>query len=846
MNSIYIPEKNDDKKNIVFMNGKNIYLDAIHGDTLGNGIAPFVLNPIQRAFHEYYESKNSVIATPTGTGKTTIAFMAMYGKGEIPKKTLYLSPTRALARQVFKELSSKELKVYLRTGESKMDVRDDFDIVVLTPEAFLAARHSSSFWIELAELVIIDEAHMLVQESRGIVYEESIVHALGDEKEIILLSATMPDSLEMARWIKADLLIESCWRPIPLHRDFVKIAAPSRKNSVKVARSILNDFLQENIDAGIKTMIIVPSKKSGWFLLEAFEYLGYQAANETVPYIKPEVSGNPHIAFHNADIPLEEKEIIEKSFKDTQGGINVLISTQTLAYGFNSPADDILIFVKYSPYQEDKLWPSFIDLLQFEGRAGRKGFSKRGFGRVLYSTGASGDKTEQILREKLKQGLSDRLQTALDRSFEAISRQYVPSLSKDLGNIELASLGIMSVDPARLENTHYKSSSKNHILSTALDRLRDIKMLGESGRIAPLGKLTASYMLNPENVWNFAKLNDMEDDETELYDIYWELWKGIADLIPTNGLTPPYYPPFVPLKTCFADPFSLGGNTKLAGLLNYGLGNMSMKAGIAMHGGVNEIKRQHPPAWTASMYNDTRLVISFYRQGAKLGFWEQCERSALERIERSFYTGVHPNFCMLTTIPEIGPIRANILSMIYTKNGINCDVDLIYEYRNNHKGIRNIMDKAFPFLNAWYNIQVRWLKESQGIKNSISTKEILKLDQRIFEEALGIIDRRISSSDFFASPILPPGLEQKSFFDIVEEEILNEFPNSHSFIFTDHEKYEQLSDEMQIVTTDTEGTIISMCYIYSPGRMPPSSVLSLIPRKVPVLATDSLEFKWLR
>ena len=846
MNSIYIPEKNDDKKNIIFANGKNIYLDAIHGESLGNGIAPFVLNPIQRAFHEFYNNKNAVIATPTGTGKTTVAFMAMYGKGNTPKKTLYLSPTRALARQVFKELSARNLKVYLRTGESKMDVKDDYDIVVLTPEAFLAARHSSSIWIEMSELIIIDEAHMLVQDTRGIVYEESIVHALSDEKELILLSATMPDSLEMANWINADLLIESNWRPISLHRDFVKIAAPSRKNSVKVAKTVLKEFLLENIENGIKTMIIIPSKKSGWFLLEAFEYLGYSAANETVPYIKPEATGDPHIAFHNADIPLDEKEIIEKSFKSGEGGINVLISTQTLAYGFNSPADDILIFVKYSPYQEDKLWPSFIDLLQFEGRAGRKGFSKRGYGRVLYSTGASGDKTQKILQSKLKQGLSDRLQTALDKSFETISRQFAPSLSKDLGNIELASLGIMSVDPTRLEKTHYKNKDKSSILSTALERLQNINMLGESGRISPLGKLTASYMLNPETVWNFIKLNDKEDDETELYDVYWELWKGIAELIPTNGLTPPYYPPFVPLKSCHVDPFSLGGNTKVAGLLNYGLGNMTMKAGLAMHGGINEVKRQHPPAWTASMYNDTRLVVSFYKQGARLGFWQECEKNALERIERSFYTGVHPNFCMLTTIPEIGSIRANILSTIYMKNGIYSDVDLVSQYMNSHIGNRNLLDKAIPFLTAWYNLQIRWLKESLGIKNEISTREILKLDARVFEESLNIIERRLMSSDFFKKPSLPPGLEEESFFDIIETEILNEFPKSHSFIFTDHEKYEQLSDEMQIVTTDISGEIIAMCYIYAPGRMPPSSVLGLIPRKVPVLATDSIEFKWLR
>jgi helicase len=52
----------------------------------------------------------------------------------------------------------------------------------------------------------------------------------------------------------------------------------------------------------------------------------------------------PEIAFHNADIPKEERQEIEKTFRD--GRIKKLIATQTLAYGVNLPADKVIIFTR--------------------------------------------------------------------------------------------------------------------------------------------------------------------------------------------------------------------------------------------------------------------------------------------------------------------------------------------------------------------------------------------------------------------------------------------------------------------------------------------------------------------
>src|SRR6056297_2325525 len=560
MDSIYIAKDSDYTLNEqavpsdykLMINGKDALMKAEDGKSVLGELAPFLFNPIQQAFHQYYNGGNAVIATPTGSGKTVVAFMAMQKhlkEGQNIKRTIYLSPTRALARQVYQDLKETKFRFYLRTGENKMDVKENFDIVVATPEAYLASRHSNSSWTQAAEIVIIDEAHMLVQNSRGIVYEECVVHSIGDKKTLFLLSATMPDALEMAKWINASLLIESDWRPLPLERSFVKISAPSRKNRKKIAKLIYTQILEDNIQNGIKTMIIIPSKKSGWYLLEGFEEMGIAVLSRAVPYIKHNLEHAPKVAFHNADIPIDERHDIEKAFKDPTHSLTVLVSTQTLAYGFNSPTDDILIFVKYSPYNEDHLWPTFLDILQFEGRAGRKGHTVRGYGRVLFSTGSRGSRTQEILEEKLKRGLDEQLETALDRSFNVVSqgysRHFNTSITRELGDIELAALGIMSVDPVRILDTHYKNHDKKKVLRKAYERLREIKML-EDDNITNLGMLTASYMINPEKVSQFfsviPKTQDGEPDQAS----FWSRYEATAVLIPTTGSIPTHYPPYLP------------------------------------------------------------------------------------------------------------------------------------------------------------------------------------------------------------------------------------------------------------------------------------------------------------
>jgi helicase len=673
---------------------------------------------------------------------------------------------------------------------------------------------------------------------------------MGDKKTLFLLSATMPDALEMANWINASLLIESDWRPLPLERSFVKISAPSRKNRKKIAKSIYTQILKDNIQNGIKTMIIIPSKKSGWYLLEGFEEIGIPVFNSAVPYIKRNIGQNAVVAFHNADIPIEERHEIEKSFKDPSDSLTVLVSTQTLAYGFNSPADDILIFVKYSPYNEDNLWPTFLDILQFEGRAGRKGHTVRGYGRVLFSTGSRGGRTQEILEEKLKRGLDNQLETALDRSFNVVSqgysRHFNSSITRELGDIELAALGIMSVDPVRILDTHYKSNDKKKVLRKAYKRLTEIKML-EDDNITNLGMLTASYMLNPEKVSQFfsviPKTNDGEPDQTS----FWNRYEATAVLIPTTGTIPTHYPPFLPIFPGMWNVATVSGKFPDTGIMQYGLGTVAMRIGLGYKENIATAMRQRPPAWTSSLANDMQLVLSFIRQGAGKGFWPDLEENEYQRIMRSLSYGIHPYYSLLTEITGIGSIRAGILSLVAINAGIESDVELVLKILTEEQTVLKHWPNAQRYLQTWYSLQAKWLKDELETPVDISISDLLNLDYQTFQEAVYLVQKEAKEKGktFYSTPIIP---YERHPLEAVEDVFHQKYPDSSLFILPETQKQSDkdsmYNQSITLVGSDPNGNIKGKVKLYTPGRLPPAAILDFIPHSEPFLATDTRKYIW--
>ena len=129
------------------------------------------------------QKKDSLIIAPTGSGKTECSVIPVFSflsktrqTGKI--KALYITPLRALNRDVFKRIiryaESESLKIEIRHGDTSQAARKRIvalppDVLITTPETLVILLTQEKMLNALSELewVIIDEIHDLLSNERG-------------------------------------------------------------------------------------------------------------------------------------------------------------------------------------------------------------------------------------------------------------------------------------------------------------------------------------------------------------------------------------------------------------------------------------------------------------------------------------------------------------------------------------------------------------------------------------------------------------------------------------------------------------------------------------------------------
>ena len=397
--------------------GKAVYLLRNEGKTIEEELirASFVdekipypyLNPLQTVFYKFYREGNALIASPTSSGKSLLAYLFMRNyKGKI----VYTAPTRSLVREKFLEFKSYyPNQVEMRTGETILEnfKESRARVIFSTYEHLAHAFRNKPSWINGLSALVIDEVHQI---TKRWILEEVITTSIKKDIPMLCLSATIPGLEDLIRWIRPRLVIESSWRPVPLIREVKSLTSFSPITKIEEKE----DYIASRLLAAIfhlrqreeNLILFVPKKETGWRILQLASKEKIGIMNQTLPF-DVEDTREPEIAFHNADVPKEEREEIEKAFRD--GKLRILIATQTLAYGVNLPADRVVILVKHIKKREDfKLIPDTLDILQMEGRAGRFGIREIGYSNIL----VYGIKEEK-LEEKLSTALNKPLHTAI-------------------------------------------------------------------------------------------------------------------------------------------------------------------------------------------------------------------------------------------------------------------------------------------------------------------------------------------------------------------------------------------------------------------------------------------------
>ncbi len=282
-------------------------------------------NPVQLKCVPFFtEDCNLVVSASTASGKTVIAEAIMgYELAKVDtSKAVYVSPLKAIGNEKHgdwrRHPTFREYPMVIVSSDNDV-TQGDFEnsrLIVSTVESMNLRCRARDRWIKDISVLIFDEAHLLMDESRGSGSESLIMNMtmLNPKCRIVCLSGTMSNYLEIAKWLKAcngktTRYVNSSWRPTELIKR-VEIAEDfdeQNKFVLEEARRISQDEQ--------KMLVFVHSKVVGENLCKFLK-------DYNVP-----------CAFYNAGVQPKVRERIIADFRNEYSGLNVLVCTSSLGMG---------------------------------------------------------------------------------------------------------------------------------------------------------------------------------------------------------------------------------------------------------------------------------------------------------------------------------------------------------------------------------------------------------------------------------------------------------------------------------------------------------------------------------
>ena len=381
------------------------------------------LTEIQKeAIPEILEEKNCLIIAPTGSGKTECATIPIFSKlktRKIPNKikVLYITPLRALNRDVFKRIinyaENEDLKIEIRHGDTSQANRKRIadnppDILITTPETLVNLLSQKKHLEALSELewVVIDEVHELLASERGSQLSLSLERLqIKSKNEIhrIGLSATVGNPEEAGRFL------------VGSERKFELIHDTSLRNydvDVVFVDGIMDDVALEIIEYVKKEQITSP----------VLLFTNSRGESERLSSIlKQKTSLN--VELHHGSLSRQVREETEDILREGKSGI--VVCTSSLELGLDIGSVELVIHYG-SPRQVSK----------FMQRIGRSKHNRGDSARGLIITESADDEFEiQAIIERIREGSIEE-QKIHYGSLDVLAHHLV-GLSMQVGNVPI-------------------------------------------------------------------------------------------------------------------------------------------------------------------------------------------------------------------------------------------------------------------------------------------------------------------------------------------------------------------------------------------------------------------------
>jgi helicase len=380
--------------------------DGIHG----------LYPPQAAALGPVLAGESVLLACPTASGKSLVAYLALLRAARAGRTGLYLVPLRALAHEKAEELARFEplgLKVGISIGDFDLTAEklEKVDVLVATSEKADGLLRRGSPWLDRLGVVVADEVHLLRDPDRGPTLEVSLTRLRRSypDLQVIALSATVGNSEEVAAWLGARH-VSSDFRPVPLklgvYHDgritFTDLStreiAPPGEAIPRLVRTVVQDggqalvFVNTRKSSEQVAEALVPTVRG---LLSAEEKVRARAAVEELGGISDEETEGirrlasllPNgVAFHNASLTNAERRVVERAFRDRT--LKALVATPTLAAGINLPARRVIVrdTTRYDGRLSMQAPIPAMEIHQMLGRAGRPRFDQTGEALLLART----------------------------------------------------------------------------------------------------------------------------------------------------------------------------------------------------------------------------------------------------------------------------------------------------------------------------------------------------------------------------------------------------------------------------------------------------------------------------
>jgi ATP-dependent DNA helicase RecG len=316
---------------------------------------------------------NRLIQGDVGSGKTIVAFAAMYAAMENGYQAAMMAPTEILAEQHARNakrfFEGTGYRIEMLTGSLKAAEKRRLHAEIAAGEinsvVGTQAIIQEAVGFDKLGLAVIDEQH------RFGVLQRAGLRSLGFNPDIIVMTATpIPRSLAMTIYGDLDVSVID---EMPPGRTPIKTVVVGEDKREGVYKGI-----NREIEQGRQVYIVYP-------LIEESEKLDLKAATKMFEELRDKVFPKLNVGLLHGKMKQPEKEAIMADL--VSGKLNILVSTTVIEVGVDVPNASLMIVEHAERF-------GLSQLHQLRGRVGRG--AEQSFCVLL-----TGDKKTTVARERL-------------------------------------------------------------------------------------------------------------------------------------------------------------------------------------------------------------------------------------------------------------------------------------------------------------------------------------------------------------------------------------------------------------------------------------------------------------